>query len=54
MKFLTLRDNFMPDLIPHMRFYIKGCHHYQLHRNEKLHLRQIQQRMHLNDRPLSK
>ena len=46
-KFFTL------GLIHYLRSYIKGCHICQLSRNEKPSVRQLQQRINLNYRPLS-
>ena len=50
----TIGDKFfLPGLIHHLRAYIKGCHIWQLSRNEKAPVRQLQQRINLNYRPLS-
>ena len=52
---LTIGDKFfIPGLIHHFRSYIKGCHIYQLSRNRKPPVRQLQQRINLNYRPLSR
>ena len=52
--YLTINDKFfIPNLIHYLRLYIKGCHIYQLTRNEKLPSRQLQTRINLNYRPLS-
>ena len=41
--YLTISDkSFIPNLIHHLRSYIKGCHIYQLSRNEKAHTRHLQ------------
>ena len=53
--YLTISDKFfIPNLIHYLRSYMKGCHICQLTRNEKLPSRQLQTRMNLNYRPLSK
>ena len=41
-------------LIHYLHLYIKGCHICQLSRNEKLPTRQLQTRINLNYRPLSR
>ena len=52
---LTLSDKFFtPNLIHYLRSYIKGCHICQLTRNEKPPTRQLQTRINLNYRPLSR
>ena len=52
--YLTISDNFfIPNLIHYLRLYIKGCHICQLTRNEKP-TRQLQTRINLNYRPLSR
>ena len=45
---------FIPKLIHYLRSYIKGCHICQLTCNEKLPTRQLQTRINLNYRPLSR
>ena len=45
---------FIPNLIHYLRSYIKGCHICQLIRNEKPLTRQLQTRINLNYRPLSR
>ena len=51
--YLTIVDKFfIPHLIHHLQLYIKGCHICQLSRNEKPPVRQLQQRINLNYRPL--
>ena len=45
---------FIPNQIHYLSSYIKGCHICQLTRNEKLPSRQLQTRINLNYRPLSK
>ena len=53
--YLTLSDKFfIPNLIHYLRSYIKGCHICQLTRNEKPPSRQLQTRINLNYRPLSR
>ena len=53
--YLTINDKFfIPNLIHYLRSYIKGCHICQLTRNEKLPNRQLQTRINLNYRPLSR
>ena len=53
--YLTISDKFfIPNLIHYLRSYIKGCHICQLNRNEKPPSRQIQTRINLNYRPLSR
>ena len=53
--YLTINDKFfIPNLIHYLRSYIKGCHICQLNRNEKPPSRQLQTRINLNYRPLSR
>ena len=53
--YLTISDNFfIPNLIHYLRLYIKGCHICELTRNEKPPVRQLQTRINLNYRPLSR
>ena len=53
--YLTLSDNFfIPNLIHYLRLYIKGCNICQLTHNGKLPTRQLQTRINLNYRPLSR
>ena len=53
--YLTISDKFfIPNLIHYLRSYIKGCHICQLTRNEKPPTRQLQTRINLNYRPLSR
>ena len=53
--YLTISNKiFIPNLIHYLRSYIKGCHICQLNRNEKSPSRQLQTRINLNYRPLSK
>ena len=53
--YLTINDKFfIPNLIRYLRSYIKGCHICQLNRNEKPPSRQMQTRINLNFRPLSR
>ena len=53
--YLTIGDTFfIPSLKHYLRSCIKGCHICQLSRNDKPPLRQLQQRINLNYRPLSR
>ena len=53
--YLTISDRFyIPNLMHHLRSYIKGCHICQLNRKDKLPSRQVQPRIILNYRPLSR
>ena len=53
--YLTISNKFfIPNLIHYLRSYIKGCHICQLTRNEKPPMRQLQTRINLNYRPLSR
>ena len=53
--YLTIGDKFIiPGLILYLRSYIKGCHICQLSRNDEPPLRQLQTRINLNYRPLSR
>ena len=53
--YLTISDKFLiPDLIHYLHSYIKGCHICQLSHNEKPPIEQIQTRINLNYRPLSR
>ena len=53
--YLTINNNFfIPNLIHYLRSYIKGCHICQLTRNEKPPGRQLQTRINLNYRYLSR
>ena len=53
--YLTINDKFfIPNLIHYLRSYIKGCHICQLTRNKKPPSRQLQTRINLNYRPLSR
>ena len=45
---------FIPNLMHYLRSYIKGCHIFQLNRKDKLPVRQLQMRINLNYRPLSR
>ena len=52
---LTIGDKFfIPGLIHYLWSYIKGCHICQLSRNNKPPMRQLQTRINLNYRPLSR
>ena len=53
--YLTIINKFfIPNIIHYLRSYIKGCHICQLTRNEKPSSRQLQTRINLNYRPLSR
>ena len=53
--YLTINNKFfIPNLICYLRLYIKGCHICQPTRNEKPPTRQLQTRINLNYRPLSR
>ena len=53
--YLTINDKFfIPNLIHYLCSYIKGCHICQLSHNEKPPARQLQIRVNLNYRPLSR
>ena len=53
--YLTMNDKFfIPNLIHYLWSYIKGCHICQLAHNEKPPTRQLQTRINLNYRPLSR
>ena len=53
--YLTMKDKFfIPNLMHYLRFFIKGCHVCQLSQSDKLPTRQLQPRIYLNYRPLSK
>ena len=53
--YLTMNDKlFIPNLIHYLCFYIKGCHICQLAYNEKPPTSQLQTRINLNYRPLSR
>ena len=53
--YLTISDRFyIPNLMHYLRSYIKGCHICQLNRKDKLPERQLQPRINVNNRPLSK
>ena len=53
--YLTISDKFfISNLIHYLRSYIKGCHICQITRNEKPPSRQLQTRINLNYRPLSR
>ena len=54
-KYLTITDKyFIPGLIHYLCSYIKGCHICQLFCNQKPPMRQLQTRINLNYRPLSR
>ena len=53
--YLTISDKFfIPNLIHYLRSYIKGCHTYQLSRNEKPPTRHFQTRINPNYIPMSR
>ena len=53
--YLTISDiYFIPGLIHYLRSFLKGCHICQLIRNDKQPMRQLQTRINLNYRPLSR
>ena len=53
--YLMISDRFyIPNLMHYLRSYIKGCHICQLNRKDKLPERQLQLRINLNYRPLSR
>ena len=53
--YLTINDRFfIPNLMHCLRSYIKGCHICQLNRKDKVPGRQLQTRINLNYRPLSR
>ena len=53
--YLKMSDRFyIPNLMHYLRSYIKGCHICQLNRKDKLPERQLQPRINLNYRPLSR
>ena len=53
--YLTINDRFfIPNLMHYLRLYIKGCHICQLNRKDKPLVRQLQTRINLNYRPLSR
>ena len=53
--YLMISDRFyIPNLMHYLRSYIKGCHICQLNRKDNLPERQLQPRINLNYRPLSR
>ena len=53
--YLTISNRFyIPNLMHYLRSYIKGCHICQLNRKDKLPERQLQPRINVNYRPLSR
>ena len=53
--YLTISDKFfIPNLMHYLRSYLKACHIWQLVRNEKPPSRQLQARINLNYRPMSR
>ena len=53
--YLIMSDKFfIPNLMHYLRSYLKACHICQLVRNEKPPLRQLQARINLNHKPVSR
>ena len=53
--YLTMKDKiFVPNLMHYLRSFIKGCHMCQLFRSDKLPTRQLQPKIYLNYRLMSK
>ena len=53
--YLTISDKFfVPNLMHYLRSYLKACHICQLARNDKPPLRQLQARINLNYKPMSR
>ena len=53
--YLTIGDKFfIAGSIHYLWLYRKGCHICQLSRNDKLHVKQLQTKINLNYRPLSR
>ena len=53
--YITISDKFfIPGLVHYLKSYIKGCHTCQIVRTDKLPTRQLQTRIYLNYRPLSR
>ena len=53
--YLTISDkHFIPGLMHYLRAFLKGCHICQLAKNDKPPTRQLQTRIHLNYRPMSR
>ena len=53
--YITISDRFfIPNLMHYLRSYIKGCHICQLNRKDKLLVKQLQTKINLNYRPLSR
>ena len=53
--YLTMKDKFfIPNLMHYLRSFIKGCHICQLARPDKPPMKQLQPKLYLNYRPLSK
>ena len=53
--YLIINNRFyIPNLMHYLRLYIKGCHICQLNRKDKIPERQLQLRINLNYRPLSR
>ena len=53
--YLTISDKFfVPNLMHYLRSYLKACHTCQLSRNDKPPSRQLQTRINLNYRPMSR
>ena len=53
--YLTISDKFfIPNLIHYLRSFLKACHICQLARNDKLPTRQLETRINLNYKPMSR
>ena len=53
--YLTINDKFfIPNLIHYLRSFLKACHICQLARNDKLPTRQLETRINLNYKPMSR
>ena len=53
--YLTINNKFfLPNLMHYLRSFLKGCHICQLARNDKPPTRQLQTRINLNYRPMSR
>ena len=53
--YLAISDKFfIPNLMHYLRSFLKGCHICQLSRNDKPPTRQLQTRINLNYRPMSR
>ena len=53
--YLTIGDKFfIPNLMHYLRSFLSACHIYQLFRNDNPHSRQLETRINLNYRPMSR